>query len=520
MKRQKIKSRKGIVYLVGAGPGDPGLLTVRGLALLRQADVVVYDALVNSVLLDEAPRAEKIYVGKNIRRKNSSGYVRQEKINDLLFRLASKGMKVVRLKGGDPFVFGRGAEEAAHLRMRKIPFEVVPGITAGIAVPAYAGIPVTDRRFSSLVTFVTAHSDEGRGQKLDWRSLAALKGTLVFFMSTRNLAAVTDSLQKNGLSSQTSAALIEWGTLPKQRVLAGTLGTIGLQARRAGVGPPSVLVLGEVARLRKILSWYRSGPLAGKTVMITRAKEQSAVLKQALEKEGARVLEFPCIRILPPKSASLIDRALKNLESFDWVFFTSPNGVSFVQDRLQDLEAGDSFAKVRIAAVGPATKKELEENGIRVDFVPSRFTTWEMARQFTRKHSVKGLRILLLRADIASSDLRHFLKAAGAVVKEITAYRTLPERSPKWKHALQDCVKNQKIDYVTFTSASTVRSFFRSIPRTLRSKLKNRCVSIGPATSEALSHFGLRPFREARVHTLQGLVVELLNRRRNPFKTV
>jgi len=325
------KNKKGLVYLVGAGPGDAGLFTMRGAQVLHEADVVIYDWLVNPTLLEWCRKAEKIYAGKNPHQAAENGRKRrcrdQSKINRMIAKFASQGKTVVRLKGGDPFIFGRGGEEASYLQEKGISYEVIPGVSAGYAVPAYAGIPVTDRRFASSVTFVTAHGDPNKKEShVDWKALAKIQGTLVFFMGVKNLPQVVQSLMEGGLPKETKVSVIEWGSLPWQRVVEGNLTDIVKKVAKQKVQSPAITVIGEVNKLRKDLAWFEKKPLFEKTVLLTRARSQVSRLKKVLEHQGARVLEYPAIRILPPQDWKPLDLALNSMNSFDWVLFTSTNG--------------------------------------------------------------------------------------------------------------------------------------------------------------------------------------------------
>ncbi len=497
--------KKGKVYLVGAGPGDPGLLTVRGREFLGQADVVAYDHLVNPALLDLAPHANKVYAGKEHKPNKPAGR-EQERINRLLVSLAQKGKKVVRLKGGDPFVFGRGGEEATFLRQHGIDFEIVPGVTAGYAVPAYAGIPITDRRLASLVTFVTGHEDPEKNKPaVRWEEIAKTGGTIVSFMGLQNLAAMTKALMRGGLSPKMPVSIIEKGTLPGQRVIEGYLKNIAQKAAQEKLGSPSLVVIGEVNRLRKNLDWFGKKSLKGKTVLITRAQTQASQLKEALEKEGAKVLEFPAIRIAPPKSWAPLDKALKGMCQFDWLVFTSTNGVEYFFNRLDALKKDARiFSSLKIAAIGQATAKALQVRGLQADLVPQRFTSEELLRELQSKKQIAGRKFLLARTDIAPGFLRKGLEKSGAEVTEVTVYRTLREKQKPVKEMQNG--KQEKIDFLTFTSASTVKNFFEALPKQNRFKINGKMISIGPITSKELKSFGFKPFSQAKEHTIPGLV--------------
>ncbi len=541
--------KKGIVYLVGAGPGDAGLLTLRGAEVLGKADTVVYDWLVNPQLLDLALTAEKIYVGKNVQKKKErlqasspelqeTGYVEQDRTNQLLLKLVRQGKMVVRLKGGDPFIFGRGGEEASYLKKNGIPFEVIPGISAGYAVPAYAGIPVTDRRLASLVTFVTGHEDPTKKESsVDWKKLARIGGTLVSFMGVKNLPLVVETLKRGGMKQETKVSVIERGTLPQQRVVEGTLQTIVRKVKAKKIQSPAITVIGEVNRFRKTLAWFpgknqdkKAKPLSGKTVVVTRARAQASELKKVLEEKGANVLEFPTIRILSPKNWKPLDKALRSLvhphpsplpkgegrvrvRSFNWILFTSVNGVESVFNRLERLhQDARIFSGVKIAAIGDATRALLCEKGIKADLIPKVFTSEALFQELKNRNEIKGRHFLLPRTDIVPDYLRKKLEASGAKVTEVIAYRTVPVAENKKK--LNRLFSQDKIDSVLFTSSSTVKNFFSAFSGKEKAKIKTRFVSIGPVTSQTMISCGVKPYRQAREHTIPGLVEALINGRK------
>lgn len=510
---------KGIVYLVGAGPGDIGLLTMRGWDLLRDADLVVYDGLVNPLILNFAPQAEKILIGKV---KNNLPPGKQGEIHRVLLAASRQGKTVVRLKGGDPFVFGRGGEEADFLHQKKIPFELVPGVSSGHAVPAYAGIPVTDRRLASSVTFVTAHEAEPKNTSLvHWEALAKLHGTLVFFMGLNNLNFATEQLIRFGKSKSTQVSVIQWGTLPKQRVVEGNLATISKKVKAAGLGAPTITVVGAVNEFRRKLQWFSPHggpgrptarkPLLGKRILITRASGQAEPLRLALEKEGAWVVDAPGIRIEPPKDFGPLDEAVGNLRGFDWVLFTSVNGARFFFDRLEKSGRDTrALAGIRIGAVGSSTTDFLLQKGIQPDLVPTQFTGEALFHALKSRGFVRGLRFLLPRTDIAPDLLRESLKREGAWVTEVIAYRTvLP--NPRERRVLTALLTGKQApDFVTVTSASTVRSLFADLDKSELKKIKSRIISIGPVTSQALRDLKLEPFVEAKEHTIPGMVRALV----------
>lgn len=500
------KNKSGKVYLVGAGPGDAGLLTLRGASLLASAETVVYDGLVRSSVLSLVRKAEMIYAGK-YRVSETKHCVDQSQINRLLVKLAKQGKNVIRLKGGDPFVFGRGGEEASYLKKADIPFEVVPGVSAGYAAPACAGIPVTDRRFASSVAFVTAHENpEKKESQADWNSLAKFQGTLVIFMGVKNLGKITESLIQKGKAAKTPAAVIEWGSMPGQRVVTGTLKDIAEKARKAELHSPALTVIGEVTQLRRELDWFGTRPLSGKTVLITRASRQAGSLRNLLEEKGAEVLEFPVIEMLPPSDWKETDKAINDFENFEWVVFTSANGADFFFQRLHALgKDARLFAGKKIAVIGEATAETLAKYGLRADLIPEKYTAEGLAEAF-RKLTVRGRSFLLARTDIAPPYLREELSRMGAQVQDLTVYRTVKVQDAARKKQLEKWMGERKIDFITFTSSSTVKYFFEALTPGLRKKLKSRLISIGPVTSGTLKEYGAKPYREAKTHTIPGMV--------------
>ncbi|MGZ4232960.1 MAG: uroporphyrinogen-III C-methyltransferase [Solirubrobacteraceae bacterium] len=481
------------VYLVGAGPGDPGLLTARALELIAGADVIVYDRLIPDSALEGA-RADALllYAGK----EGGGPSMSQEQIDAMLVEHGGAGESVVRLKGGDPFVFGRGGEEAEALRAAGIPFEVVPGVTAGVAASAYAGIPVTHRDTASAVAFVTGHEDPSKPESaLDWRALAAFPGTLVVYMGVRRLAAIAEHLIAGGREAETPAAVIERETLTGQRVVTATLGTIAASAAEQGIRAPAIAVFGEVAALRERLRWFEERPLSGISVAVTRARAQASGLASRLRALGAEVAEAPAIRISP------LDSPLPDLRSYDLVCLTSPNGVR----RLFELmaEAGlDArvLSGALIAAIGPGTAATLRSHGVIADIVPERFVAEGLVDALAE---VSVTRALVARAAEARDVLPDALRERGAEVDVMPVYETVAE-------SLSDAQLEAvgRADYVTFTSTSTVRFLFEAIDG--RTALRARLVSIGPVTSEALRAHGHEPDVEAVRHDIDGLIEALL----------
>ncbi len=495
--------KKGKVYLVGAGPGDPGLFTIRGLNLIKTAEVIIYDYLANEELLKNAPSdAEIIYVGK----KGGHHTKSQEDINNLLVE-KGKEYKVVRLKGGDPFVFGRGGEEAQILKDAGIPFEIVPGVTAAIAVPAYAGIPLSHRDYTASMAFVTGHErEDSEDSKVNWEALANFNGTLVFFMGVKNLQYITNRLIENGMEPSTPVAIIEWGTTPAQKTVVGRLNDIVEVARKGGISPPSIIVIGHVVKLRDQLKWYENKPLFGKTIVVTRARAQASKLREKLEELGAKCLEFPTIKIEPPPSWEKCDKAIKRLSEYSWIIFTSVNGVKFFFDRLwatnNDVR---SLSGCKIAAIGPATADELRKLWIKVDFVPKSYRAEDLAEGFSSK-KMKGRKILIPRALEAREVLPLTLKDMGAEVDVVPVYRTvIPENVERQK--LVNLLNEKKVDCITFTSSSTAKNFFRLVADPEAKQLIENVTiaSIGPITSETLRKLGIDVHITADNYTIDGL---------------
>jgi len=476
------------VFLVGAGPGDPGLLTRRGEELLRAADVVVYDRLAAPELLDLAPAgAERVDVGKAPGRAAMA----QDEINAVLVDRGTKGLRVVRLKGGDPFVFGRGGEEAEALRAAGVPFEVVPGITSAIAAPAYAGIPVTHRGVSTHFTVVTGHEDPAKGEtSTDWNALARTGGTLVILMGAGRLAEIADALMVGGRAPSTPVAAVRWGTRPDQLTIRATLATIA----GAGVEAPSAIVVGDVAALD--LAWFEHRPLFGRTVVVTRAREQASELRIRLEALGANVVEIPAIEIEP------VPFTVPDLGAYTWLVFTSANGVDAFFDQGLQASGRDAraLAPVKIAVIGTGTARALARRGVRADLVPERFVAESLLDAFG---SGAG-RVLIARAEVARDVLPDGLRAKGYDVDVLVVYRTAPA-------PMSDAIHTQlrtAVDAVTFTSSSTVTNFCDAIGEPLAPQ--PLVVSIGPVTSQTAREHGLRVDAEADPHTIEGVVDALI----------
>ena len=497
-------SRPGTVYLVGAGPGDPGLITLKGLRHLESADVVIYDRLVDERLLARAPtEAEMIDVGKLPGERRNP----QVDINRLLVDRAGVGKKVVRLKGGDPFVFGRGGEEAEALAEAGISFEVVPGITSAIAAPAYAGIPLTHRGFASSFTVVTgSESPDKTDSAIDWDMLAQAGGTLVVLMGWDNLDSIAATLIDNGRSAQTPVALVQWGSEPYQRTVTGTLSDIVEKANNAGLAPPVVAVIGEVVQLRERVRWFDLRPLFGKRVLVTRTRTQAGALTDMLSGEGAHPLVVPTIQIQALDDYAELDAALGALQTYDWAVFTSANAALAVFDRLGELGLdARAFHSARVAAIGQETAATLRARGINPDFVPDEFVSESLVEGLKRP-GIDAVRVLLPGADIRRDTVLKSLSALGAKVHEVTAYRTVvPEESGVRVRE----VLAEGIDVATFTSSSTVRNLGALLNGDLSLLGQARIACIGPITAAAARDSGLNVDIEAREHTVAGLVEAL-----------
>ena len=501
---------KGKVYLVGAGPGDPGLLTVKAARLVREADLIVYDYLANPDHLRHAkPEAVKICVGKGFRHHRIS----QERINRLIIASARKGQKVLRLKGGDPYLFGRGGEEALYLRRHRIPFEVVPGVTSATAFGAYAGIPLTHREHNSSVTFLTGHRAHDKNlDSVDWDKIVALNGTIVIYMGFYNLGKIIQRLLAAGLPPAAKIAVVQWGTLPRQKSCEGTLKDIEKLVARKGFGAPSIIIVGDVVALKNKLDWYERLPLFGKKIVITRMRDKAGVLREKLNELGAEVLEFPTIEIGALSDYSEMDDAIANVSDFDWLIFTSAYGVEAFFDRLGQKHKRDArwLGGVKIASVGSETSTALAKRGVSSDLQPKRFETEALLKEFKARFlSLKGKKMLLVRTNIAPPQLEEGLKKMGAGVRRVTGYLTrFPRSVPA---ALAKELLSGKVHFVTFTSSSTVSHFVKIMGlKTVRKIAKSaRFASIGPVTSRTLRSYGLGPSCEAKVFTIDGLVEAL-----------
>lgn len=486
----------GKVYLVGAGPGDPGLLTLRGRQCLEQAQVVIYDALVHPALLEYAPRAELIFAGKQADRHS----LPQEEITRILLEQARRYDTVVRLKGGDPFIFGRGGEEALALAEAGIPFEVVPGVTAATGAAAYAGIPLTHRGLATSVTFLTGHVGTGEGDLPEFANIG-LEGTLVFYMGVKNLGRIVQALLDLGRAPETPAALIEWGTYARQRTLSATLDTIEAQAREAGIGAPSLFVVGETVSLREQLAWFEARPLFGLRIALTHSAQPKGRLEAQLQELGATLFSFPTLELAPAPPPALP----APLDSFDWIVFTSANAAQMLFEYLdqQGLDAR-ALARSRICAVGSNTSEALRRRFLRPDAEPQGYEPEQLLETLQRTASLRGMKVLLPRSDIARASIADTLRGAGAAVREWAAYeKRSPAASPETVQALLQFDPA----LVVFTNAGAVQNFAQLLGPAL-SALKQRAAfaSIGPVTSRAAEDQGLEVAVEPAHHDLLHLV--------------
>ena len=497
----------GKVYLVGAGPGMPDLITLRGVKCLQEADVVIYDFLAANLLQNVPVGTETIYVGK----KEGKHTVHQEKINQMLVEKAREGHTVVRLKGGDPFIFGRGGEEARVLATQNIPFEVVPGVTSGVAAAAFAGIPLTLRGYNTSVAFVTGHEDPTKLEStIEWSKLATGVGTLVIFMGVKNLADIVDRLMAGGRDPKTPTAVVRWGATPLQTTLVGRLDTIVAQVEKAGLKPPAVIVVGKVVELRKEINWFEEKPLFGKTVVVTRTRQQASELVARLSALGAECLECPTIRVVPPDDWSPLDQAIDSLETYDWLVLTSVNGVNFFFDRLFERDRDVRALKnVRTAAIGPATAKRLREFGFRADIVPETYRAESVIEAF-KNEPLEGKKILLPRAKEARPILPVEVRKMGATVDEIASYQT--EQVTENVEGLVSRLEEHSVDVITFTSSSTVKNFKAALPSEKLEKLMDgvKTACIGPITASTAKELGFNVDIEATEYTIPGLCEAIL----------
>ncbi len=497
-----------IVYLVGAGPGDPGLITVKGLECIAAADVIIYDYLASPSLLKHATAtAELIYVGK----KGGDHTLPQDQINALLVAKSMENKIITRLKGGDPFIFGRGGEEAEALAEAGIPFEIVPGVTSAVAAAAYAGIPLSHRKLTSTIAFVTGHEDPTKDESgIDWAALARGMGTIVFFMGVKNLPNIVAELTRHGRSPHTPIALVRWGTTAQQVTVSGTLADIVGRVKKAGLKAPAIIVVGEVVDLRKRLKWFEKRPLLGKRIVVTRSRDQASDLVKALSDLGAECLEVPTIRIAPPDDWGPLDRAVAELSAADWIVFTSVNGVERFFERLfRSGKDSRALGHLRTAAIGPATAARLKSFGVSSDMVPENFRAEAIVDAF-RRQDLRGQTILLPRAQEARLILPEELAAMGALVREVPAYKT--EQATTDARDLLERLEQKTLDLITFTSSSTARNFKALLPAKRFAELTGGvpAACIGPITADTARRLGFEIQVEAPVYTIPGLVEAIL----------
>jgi uroporphyrinogen III methyltransferase/synthase len=500
--------KTGMVYLIGAGPGDPGLLTIKAKECIESADVVVYDYLASPFLLEHAGKdAEIIYVGK----KGGDHTLTQDKINLLLVDKAKQGLSVARLKGGDPFVFGRGGEEAQLLLEHGVQYEVIPGVTSAISAPAYAGIPVTHRDHASFVSFITGHENPNKkDSSMQWDVFAKSNATLVFLMGVKNLGNIVKNLVANGKPADTPVALVRWGTTTRQQTVTGTLETIVDVVSQAKLKSPAIIVVGHVVSLRKELAWFDKKPLFGKRIVITRARAQASGLISQLTKLGAHCLEIATIRIIPAKDTAPLKTAIDHLKDYDWLVFTSVNGVKFFFDTLFDMGKDvRALGHLKFACIGPVTKERLADYSIISDILPRTYRAESVVDAFS-SIDMQGKKVLLPRAKVARTILPEELTKMGSVVEEVTAYETV--LSDDGKETLISMLTDKEIDAVTFTSSSTVSNFMSLLEsRDATDLLKEVTIaSIGPVTSDTARSLGIEPDLEADPYTIPGLVDALL----------
>lgn len=498
----------GIVYLAGAGPGDPGLLTVRARDLLESCDVIATDALANPLIVAAArmanPDVEVLDVGK---RGGSAASANQEDINALLVRLGREGKRVVRLKGGDPLVFGRGSEEAQALAEAGVAFEIVPGVTAGVAAPAYAGIPVTHRGVATSVTFVTGHEDPSKPEtQTDWGALARAGGTIVLYMGVKTLPRIAAALTQGGMSTDTPAAAVQWGTHARQRTVSATISTLAEAVAREGLSAPVITVIGDVVSLREEIGWFENRPLFGKRIVVTRASAQAGGLRARLAELGADVLDVPALRIEPLDQGPL-RAALDGIADYQWLVLTSQNAVAMLWDamRASDRDAR-MLAGVRVACVGRSTADALLARGVAADVVPHRFVAEGVLAEMTKRSDVRGAHVLYVAAEGARDLLPDGLRDIGCTVDVVRAYRSVS--AAEGADELRDALLQGRVDIATFASASAVRGYVEAVGG--EAARRTPAVSIGPVTSDALRAAGIEIAAEASEASIDGLVEAVL----------
>ncbi len=497
------------VYLIGAGPGEAELITLKAVRVLSEADCVIYDALANPSLLKYASSAaETISVGK----RGGQESIKQEQINKLLVDKANEGKTVARLKGGDPMLFARGGEEAAALRKAGIGFEVVPGITSGMAAAEYSGVFLTDRDTSSQVVFVTGHPAGDKDfDAIDWDYLAKFDGSVVLYMAMGNLAQIAERFIAAGMAADTPVAVVQNATLPSQKLAQGPLNQIDAICKARQLAAPAIVMIGKAAQEASPDSWFMNKPLFGKTVVITRDKEGNERIGAMLCRQAAQVIDFPCIQLQHAISNPELKRAVREMSDYEWVVFTSSHGVDFTFEALAKMgKDSRAFGHAKIACIGKPTASTLLRYGIRADFVPTEYTARVMAEELSERYDLRRNNMLLLRSAIATNELSEMLRRKGAAVEDLRIYTTvtvtLPEEERK---ALTDKIAANQVDWVTFTSSSTVEGFFANIPIETVKQSSIKLASIGPETTHKLEALGLKVHLEAQPHTAEGLVEAL-----------
>ena len=499
----KSMAKKGFVYLVGAGPGRADLITVRGAEILQKADCIIYDKLTNPALLKFARKdAEILHVPKRIGQDSFT----QQEINKLLLEKATSGKTVVRLKGGDPGIFGRCAEEIAVLVEADIDFEIVPGVTAATAAAEYAGILLTDREYSSQVVFVTGQEAKDKEESnIDWHWLAKFGGTIVFYMAMGNLDFITKQLIKNGMNEKTPVAVIADATFPTQKVVKATLGLISKQCKEEKVEPPAIIIIGRAADSDTRLDWLGKKPLFGKNIVVTRDARGNAEFADKIISRSGNPIEFTTIKIKPLTNTNKFLKAIAKLAEFDWIIFTSANSVEIVFEFLRSLgKDARAFGAAKIAAIGSETADKLSEFGIKADFMPSAFTSKELGKQLISFTNLHNKKVLLLRSQLASDELVDWLKKTGAKVENTPVYRI--DTAKNKCDYLTEKIKTGKIDWLVFASSSSAKAFFKQIQTKIVNSSNAKVASIGPVTSELLKSLGVRVDVEAPEHTIDGLL--------------
>jgi uroporphyrinogen III methyltransferase/synthase len=498
--------KKPFVYLVGAGPGDAGLITLKGMHCLSIAECVIYDGLVNPRILDYvSTKAEKIAVAK----RGGKNSIPQEQINDLLVSHAMSGQTVVRLKGGDPTLFARAAEEVKVLREAGIGFEIVPGITSGIAAAEYSGIFLTDRELSSQVVFVTGHPAAGKDMDfIDWNWLGRFDGTIVLYMAMSNLEGIVARLLSAGKSADMPAVVIQDATLPTQKVAKGALKNIDAICKKEGISSPAIVIIGKAADINPANDWFMTKPLFGRAIVITRDKAGNQRLGRMLEQEAANVIDFPCIEIQGPMESQSLNHAIRDMNDYDWIVFTSLHGVDFTFELLRKKNKDSrALGSARIACIGDHTARALLKYGIAADFVPTEFTAKALVDELAAKYDLRRKNTLLLRSAIAADDLANDLRQKGAAVEDIRIYTTVSVVQDEAKRTeLAEMLRAGKVDWITFTSSSTVDGFLQNVDAETVKQANIKIASIGPETTKKLCECGLPAHIEALVHTAEGLV--------------